>query len=178
MAFKFETKFLKIGAILGGIAAVAGGVLGAVNLLTEKTIEANEIKAQEAALGKVFREADSYSDVTEIENDKHPYVLKSWTAFNATTEVGKIYFTAGKNAYGELSLMVGIKADRIANFAVVSNTQSYASTLEENYIGKFLADPENTNFEDIDTHCGATYGATLLKNMCLDALSLHMEGGK
>ena len=67
--------------------------------------------------------------------------------------------------------MVGIRDDRIANYVVVTNTQSYATTLEENYIGKFLADPNNVDFDSIDTHCGATYGATLVKNMCDQALS-------
>ncbi len=179
MAKKFDKKFITIGLILGGMAAVAAGILGGVNLLTKDTIAANDLKSQEKALAKVFTDAASYSEAKVVDSDAHEYVLKEWEAFKEDkTSIGKIYYTSGKNAYGSVSLMVGIKTDRIANFAVVSNTESYASTLEENYIGKFLADPENTNLDDIDVSCGATYGAKLVKTMCDDALAYHLEGGK
>lgn len=171
MALKFDKKFITIGLILGGMSAVAAGILGGVNLLTKKTIEANNKKAQETALKKVFSDATSYSDPKEVSSDTYNYVLTEYEAYKEDNSLlGNIYYTSGKNAYGSISLMVGVRENRIANFVVVTNTQSYATTLEENYIGKFLADPTNTNLDDIDTHCGATYGATLLKAMCDQAL--------
>ena len=173
MALKFDKKFITIGLILGGMSAVAAGILGGVNLLTKKTIEDNDKKAQNTALKKVFSDAASYSDdPKEINSEEYNYVLEEYEAYREDESVlGYVYYTSGKNAYGSISLMVGIRDDRIANYVVVTNTQSYATTLEENYIGKFLADPNNVDFDSIDTHCGATYGATLVKNMCDQALS-------
>ena len=173
MALKFDKKFITIGLILGGMSAVAAGILGGVNLLTKKTIEDNDKKAQNTALKKVFSDAASYSDdPKEVNSEEYNYVLEEYEAYKEDESVlGYVYYTSGKNAYGSISLMVGIRDDRIANYVVVTNTQSYATTLEENYIGKFLADPNNVDFDSIDTHCGATYGATLVKNMCDQALS-------
>ena len=173
MALKFDKKFITIGLILGGMSAVAAGILGGVNLLTKKTIEDNDKKAQNTALKKVFSDAASYSDdPKEVNSEEYNYVLEEYEAYREDESVlGYVYYTSGKNAYGSISLMVGIRDDRIANYVVVTNTQSYATTLEENYIGKFLADPSNVDFDSIDTHCGATYGATLVKNMCDQALS-------
>lgn len=183
MALKFDKKFITIGLILGGMSAVAAGILGGVNLLTKKTIEDNDKKAQNTALKKVFSDAASYSDdPKEVNSEEYNYVLEEYEAYKEDESVlGYVYYTSGKNAYGSISLMVGIRDDRIANYVVVTNTQSYATTLEENYIGKFLADPNNVDFDSIDTHCGATYGATLVKNMCDQALGYSKSvtrGGK
>ncbi len=177
MALKFDKKFITIGLILGGMSAVAAGILGGVNLLTKKTIEDNDKKTSDVALNKVlekvFSDATSHSDdPKKINSEEYNYVLKEYEAYREDKSVlGYVYYTSGKNAYGSISLMVGIRDERIANYVVVTNTQSYATTLEENYIGKFLADPDNVDFDSIDTHCGATYGATLVKNMCDQALS-------
>ncbi len=180
MALKFDKKFITLVLLLGGMAAIAAGILGGVNLLTAKTIEENDKKAQQTALAKVFKEADHYSEKINVEGCT--YISNYYEAYKADNSLyGNVYYTVGKNAYGSVSLMIGIKDERIANFVVVTNTESYATTLEENYIGKFLADPENTDLDDIDTHCGATYGATLVKAMCDEALSYSNqknEGGE
>ena len=70
------------------------------------------------------------------------------------------------NMYGKISLIIGFGADlSYKGVSIVTNEQTYASTLVENYV-----DPMNEGNRDyIDVKCGATYGATLIKDMIEEA---------
>ena len=57
--------------------------------------------------------------------------------------------------------------------SVIVNEQTYASTLVENYIDPLNNEPEKLN--DIDVKCGATYGATTVKDMINEAYSAAQE---
>ena len=88
MALKFDKKFITIGLILGGMSAVAAGILGGVNLLTKKTIEDNDKKAQNTALKKVFSDAASYSDdPKEVNSEEYNYVLEEYEAYKEDESV-------------------------------------------------------------------------------------------
>ena len=81
----------------------------------------------------------------------------------------KAYKTEGYNAYGKVSLLVGFTDTEdgyvFAGLSVVSNEQSYASTLTAQYL-----EPLNEGTRDLDdVSCGATYGAKLVRDMIKEA---------
>ena len=79
---------------------------------------------------------------------------------------GLAFLTSGSNMYGKVSLIVGFTVnEELAGVYFVTNEQTYASTLVENYV-----DPVNAGTREVeDVKCGATYGATLVKDMINEA---------
>ena len=78
--------------------------------------------------------------------------------------------------YGKISLIIGFEAKNhtfIGLYTVV-NEQTYASTLEDNY----LIPVNNDEREYSDVSCGATYGAKLVRDMVDEASSAVKEIGK
>ena len=61
--------------------------------------------------------------------------------------------------------MVSISNNEIGQISIVSNTQSFASTLEEGYIVPY----QNGDISIEDVKCGATFGAKLIKEMAEEA---------
>ena len=51
--------------------------------------------------------------------------------------------------------------------AVVTNGQSFASTLKKNYFDYLIKDHKKV--DEVDVSCGATYGAKLTRDMINDA---------
>ena len=75
--------------------------------------------------------------------------------------------TSGSNTYGKVSLLVGVANQAqgeefaFSRLTIIVDEQTYASTLVDNYVT-----PLNNGDADVDdVKCGATYGATLIKEM-------------
>ena len=65
-------------------------------------------------------------------------------------------------------MIVGFNNDcKFAGVYMINDEQTYASTLEDNYITSING---GGNIDDVK--CGATYGATLVKEMINDAQSI------
>ena len=68
--------------------------------------------------------------------------------------------------YGKISLIVGVFENTSSDFvfgklSVVVDEQTYASTLEDEYIDVINGDSSKID----DVSCGATYGAKLVRSM-------------
>ncbi len=74
--------------------------------------------------------------------------------------------TSGKNAYGAISMLVGVEDGNLGQFILLEDTQTFASTLEDNYVSVYNAGER----EYSDVSCGATYGAKLIRDMASEAL--------
>jgi len=168
-------KYLLTAMTLGVIAASSAAIIGLTNLITKDKIlenEANKVKAGIVALFGSEAEIKKEQSVTD-----YKYVNYAYTITNATSTLDAYAFrTTGSNSYGKISLLIGFK--KVATdykFEAVSNIvdeQTFASTLEDNYISTI--NDGSRNIEDVT--CGATYGATLVRDMIKDAQSVITSG--
>ena len=151
---------------LGIIAAASAAIIGGVNLLTRDQIKKNEEKSFNKGIAAIFGERARTHD---FGNQKClTYVVASYHVHNENDEsIGWAVKTEGSNMYGKISLIAGFDYDtkRFMGVYLIKNEQTYASTLVEQYV-----DPLNNGERQLDeVSCGATYGATLVKDMIADA---------
>ena len=160
-----KKKYIITAVTLGAIAACSGALIGVTNLVTRDRIAQNEKNKFNAGIVAIFGENSSVSDVNE-NFTKYKYVTNAYVVNQGETAIGWAVKTSGSNAYGKISMIVGfdLEKTRVGTYMVV-NEQSYASTLEDKYVV-----PLNEGTRDLDdVKCGATYGATLVKNMIDEA---------
>lgn len=154
--------------ILMMIAGLSGAAIVLLNMVTEPIIAQNEIKVENEKLNEVYSNA-IFVDLKITDGN----ILKVCEAQDEEQNtIGYVYKASGKNAYGSITLIVGINLDGTVRKAVLmQNTESFASTVndhfEENYRQNDLTEQ---NINDIDVKCGATYGAKLIKELINDAL--------
>ena len=159
-------KYIITAVTLGVIAAASAGLIGLTNLLTAKQIQKNEQNKIKAGIVEIF------ADDAEILKEKaiSDKSLK-YTNYEYTLNKGVAYRTTGSNMYGKISMLVGYvymirpgdtEGDYLfAGIYLITNEQTYASTLNENYVTPL----NNDDIKYDDVKCGATYGATLIRDM-------------
>ncbi len=159
-------KYIITAVTLGVIAAASAGLIGLTNLLTAKQIQKNEQNKIKAGIVEIF------ADDAEILEEKaiSDKTLK-YTNYEYTLNKGVAYRTTGSNMYGKISMLVGYvymirpgdtEGDYLfAGIYLITNEQTYASTLNENYVTPL----NNDDIKYDDVKCGATYGATLIRDM-------------
>ena len=164
-------KYVLTAITLGLIAMASGLLIGATNLITAERIEKNNQLKIEKGIKEVLQTSDN-PYIYEMDNgslDGYKYLDKCYGVQadkDTPSFVGVAFLTSGSNMYGKVSLIIGFGADQsFKGVYFVTNEQTYASTLVENYI-----DPINAGTREIeDVKCGATYGATLVKDMINEA---------
>lgn len=187
-------KNFLIAGILGGIALVCALMIAGVNMITSKIISDNALQTELETCQSIFSEYDgNQSEVIEIDSDT---ITKKVLAKDENgNELGYLYTVTGKNSYGAITLMVAIKDNQVYQVEFLENGQSFASTVasyvKENYpsskdevIYPFIKPEElpevgtldDTQLSGIDTACGATYGAELVKSLVSIALN-DAKGG-
>lgn len=166
---KQKKHYLYVGFILASIGVVISAAIVGVNALTKDKIAQNEKENKDKAMNQVFPNC-TFGETTNIENVE--YLVSYTTASKENVEQGDVYYTTGKNMYGTISMMIAIYTDgNLGTISLVENTQSFASTVEDSYVK-----PYNENKQSIDdVKCGATYGATLIKNMAKAAQNHYKE---
>ena len=151
---------------LGVIAAASAGLIGVVNLITRDQIKKNEEKKFNDGITAIFGENKTTSLFVNATNSgtvSASYFVKN----EEQSTIGWAIRTDGSNMYGKISMLVGFEYEHkdFIGIYVITNEQSYASTLVENYI-----DPLNGKEIQLDdVSCGATYGAKLVREMINDA---------
>ena len=159
-----KKKYVITSLTLGIIAASSAALIALTNLATAKAIAENEQKKIVAGIQSIFSECDSYEEQELVGSYK--YVLSAYKVMNSSnTELGYAFRTSGSNQYGKITLIVGYEnATSIAfkGVSVVVDEQTYAPTLEDNYIPTL---PDGLE----DVNCGATYGAKLVREMVKEA---------
>lgn len=168
---------------LGAIAAASAALIGVTNLITKDQIVKNEKNKINAGIVQIYGKNATISSDLELKGyqySNHLYVVD-----NGENQESLALRTTGSNMYGKISLIAGFKLFvmpegenktglqefRFIGMYVVTNEQTYNTTLEENYI-----DPLNNGERDVeDVNCGATYGAKLIRDMINEAKDVANE---
>jgi hypothetical protein len=183
---------IKISATLGIISLACALLIALVNLVTSPIITKHDKETEVSACKEIFSEYDE-DNFFEVENldGKDSRILKIFLVKDNDNVEGSIYKVSGKNAYGTITLMVGItKENTVKQVVFIENGQSFASTVN-NHVSSNYPSAESTDVHlgaapkassssagelslssvaGIDVKCGATYGATLVKELVTVAL--------
>ena len=171
-------KYIITAVTLGVIAAASAGLIGLTNLFTAKQIAKNEQNRIKAGIVEIFADDAEILEEKAVSDKELKY-----TNYEYTLNKGVAFRTTGSNMYGKISMLVGYgkgiipgsseTSYKFAGIYLITNEQTYASTLVENYVTPLNND--DINYDDVK--CGATYGATLIKEM-IEETNKIMEGRK
>ena len=173
-------KYIFTALTLGLIAAGGALFIATTNMITRGPIAENEKKAINKGIASIFDDYEHiyYSSEEDVkkDNDNNPYVDHIYYVKDGLLEndennvvIGYALRTTGSNQYGKLSLIVGFDTSyAYVGLSVVTNEQSFASTLNKNYII-----PVQKGERELDkVSCGATYGATTIRDMVNNAKNM------
>ncbi len=171
-------KYVITSITLGIIAAGSAGLVALANLATRDRIKQNEIESITKGMDEIFGKSGLKYDEKALKGDElanYKYVKTLYTVKEKDNNalVGYALKTSGSNMYGKITLIVGVDKDTLVfkRMSVITNEQTYASTLVDNYI-----DPLNGGTIGIDdVSCGATYGAKLVREMINEATTAAGE---
>lgn len=152
---------------LGTIAAASAALIGVTNLVTREQIKKNEKNKIQAGITEIFGKTATIS--SEFAVKEYKYTSYAYEVSSEQSKDDVALRTTGSNMYGKVSLLVGFKLSSeeyvFAGLYIITNEQTYASTLVDNYIN-----PLNDGNRDLeDVSCGATYGAKLVRDMVNEA---------
>ena len=156
------------------IASASALLIAGADLLTHDRIEENTLQKEMSMLHEYFGEPEYDGKSFKIEGVD--YLSKYYVVRLDNDELSYVYRADGKNGFGEISLLAGIKEDAaIYSIRVIENGQSYASTLEDNYLKPLYKSFEESD-QDKDhiaalnnVECSATNGAKLVRKLVLAA---------
>lgn len=165
-------KYIMTSIVLGAIAAASGILIGATNLITKERIAQNEKNKVKEGIADIFKQNDVNYEEFSLEDaglkEEYKYVTTLYTVKDASgNDLGLVLKTSGSNMYGKISLIAGYdkESQEFLNLSLITNEQTYATTLVDNYIN-----PLNDGERDLDdVTCGATYGAKLVRDMVNEA---------
>ena len=180
---------LKVGGILCAIGSISALLIAATNMLTSNAITKHEKEKEEKALKEVFIDNNGVvpndlviGDKTELKSldKKYQKLLCYWNpkssdeGENIDNKYGYVFKTEGsdKNNYGTITMLVVINNDySFGRISIIKNSESYATTVQKDYVDQYNAGHRLLT----DVTCGATYGATVIKEMAESASSYVKE---
>ena len=175
-------KNFKIAAILMIIAAVCGLAVSGMNKFTSGIIEKNQLAKEEVLCKEIFSEfsIDESSIITDDLSDEA--ISKKIVANDASGNLlGYIYTVSKKNMYGPISILVGINAEgKLVSIEFLENGQTGGKNVDvENHVdANYNAGLTASDIANIDTKCGATYGANTVKELVTIAFNDYNGGAK
>ena len=191
-------NYLRISVILGSIALVCAIILAGLNMLTSPVIAKNDAKKETETIQAIYQNYDSEKSENVTDTVTNSSITKKIIAKNSAGEVlGTLYIVTGKNAYGVITLMVAIAPNNsVHQVEFLENGQSFAGTVNSHVKSSYgsskedvyelnpysnkeavtIGDLTEAEVKAIDVKCGATFGATLVKELVNIALS-DAKGG-
>ena len=169
---------LKVGGILCAIGSISALLIAATNMLTSGAISKHEKEREEKALKEVFIDKDGI--VPNDLDSKYQKLLCYWNPKSSDeiddidNKYGYVFKTEGsdKNNYGTITMLVVINNDySFGRISIIKNSESYATTVQKDYVDQYNAG----NRLLTDVTCGATYGATVIKEMAESASNYVKE---
>ena len=191
-------NYFKISIVLATIALVCAAILAGLNMLTSPVIAKNDADKKAETIKSIYTDYDAASSEAITAGLASGITEKIIAKSSDGTVLGTLYTVTGKNAYGVITLMVAIATNNtVHQVEFLENGQSFASTVKSHvktnynsskeevfelnpYSNKAevnIADLTGDEVDNIDVKCGATYGATLVKQLVNLALS-DAKGGK
>ena len=191
-------NYVKISVILGSIALVCAIILAALNMLTSPIIAKNDAKKETETIQAIYKDYDSDKSQDVTNTVTNSSITKKIIAKDKDGKLlGTLYIVTGKNAYGTITVMVAISENNsVHQVEFLENGQSFASTVKSHVKSSYNSSKEDVyelnpysskeeinigdltqdDVDDIDVKCGATFGATLVKELVNIALS-DAKGG-
>ncbi|MFA6624147.1 MAG: hypothetical protein WCS80_00040 [Bacilli bacterium] len=169
-------KYVRVSLTLGLIAGIAALLIGLTNMVTADKITQNAKEKEKNGLTEVFtaKEGTSYTYNEEKDIGTFAYIQKIWIVSDSVSDIGLIYKTSGKNAYGSVTMLLGLSGEKdLGKMVILENTETYGQTLQDNYISPYNSATDKNNAV-ADVTCGATFGAKLIKSMADEALSDYL----
>ena len=165
-------KYILTSITLGTIAAISAGLIALTYLATHKKIDENNTLEFEKGITAIFKDYqyDSVSEVEGVNFGESKTAKACYKVQNGESLVGYVLKSEGSNSYGKITMLSGFKAETFdfISLHLISNEQSYASTLQKKYINP-IKEGEKDIYSTEQTSCGATRGAELVQSMVLDA---------
>ncbi len=169
-------RYVKISGIIGLISLICALGIALVNSVTSPIIKDNAAKKELETCQSIFPNYDQDKSVI-LDDYTDSAITKKIHAFDKDgNEIGYLYVVEGKNAYGSISLMVAIADESVVSVEFLTNGQSYASTVADHVNKNYKDDLSAADLAGIDTSCGATYGAELVKKLVKSALNDALGG--
>ena len=162
-------KYILTAVTLGLIAAGSALLIAGANIVTKGPIGENEQKRINNGLVDIFDQT-VLGEETDLISDKDiDYISVSYKVTDESNAlIGYAFRTDGFNNYGKISLIIGFNTNCVyKGLSTIANEQSFATDLKKNYIS--LIENGNQTIEDVSVVCGATYGATLVRDMVTNA---------
>lgn len=186
---------IKIASILCGIALICALLIASFNMLTSEIIKENSEKTELQTIQAIYSDYDSSKSVVLPEATDSSITKIVEAKDSSSNLLGYVYTVSGTNAYGKITLMVAVKNDKVIQVEFLENTQSFASTVVAHVQASYPCSAENVIYigikpsettkigelssaevNSIDTSCGATYGANLVKELVLKCLNDESRG--
>lgn len=189
-------NYLKIASVLSLIALVCAAIIASVYTLTAQMIIDNAAEVELQTRKAIF---DAYDkDMSEeLESSNSAIRSKILAKDKDGNELGYLYTVSKANSFGSITLMVAIDKDNnILQVEILELNQSFASTAKEHFQQNYPTSKENViyigikpeeapevgtlteaDFESINTTCGATYSADMIKELVKTAIT-DAKGGK
>lgn len=188
-------NYLKIASVLSLIALVCALIIASVYLLTQPMIKANQINAELETRQAIFPAYDLEKSV-ELEVDDPAILSKILAKDSDGKELGYLYTVSQTNSYGNITLMVAMDNNgNVLQVEILRNEQSFGSTVAQHVKENYPSSKDNVIYigikpeevtpvgalseadvDNIDTSCGATYGANSVKELIKIALQ-DAKGG-
>ena len=160
-------NILKTVLTLTIIASTSALLIAGADLLTRDRIARNTLEKEMSILHEYFGEPEYEGKSFDIEG--YDYLSKYYVVRLDNDELSYVYRADGKNGFGEISLLAGIKANAVIySIRVIENGQSYGSTLEDNYLKPLYESDDKENALN-NVECCATNGAKLVRKLVLAA---------
>ena len=167
MENKFSLKtVIRIALVLMLVSGLSAALIIALNKVTAPIIVQNNIDKENNSLAQIYAGAEF-----ETLEEGNGTILKVAKATKNNELLGYVYKVTGKNAYGTITLLVGVTNGEVVKVVFLENSESFASKVEDHVNSAYAPNKVNTeNVADVDTKCGATYGAKTVKEMISQAL--------
>lgn len=135
-----------------------------------KTNEITEEKS-ENKYDHIFEDFNDENSKIITENLSNSAIKEKVIVKDVNDEVlGYVYTVSGNNAYGPISLLVGIGADgKLVSAELLENGQSFAKEVETHVNSSYTLGLTLEEITNINTICGATYGANTVKELIIIA---------
>lgn len=166
-------KYFKTAIVLCLICGLCAVLIAFINYFTSPIIKENKVKAEAKACSEIYPNME-YEEVELANADSS--IEKKWAAKENGEIKGYIYSVSGKNSYGTISLLVGINLNGSTEKVVLTtNTQSYARIVKNHVKATYNNGPV-IDVDNVDVKCGATFGATLVKELIQVAVNDYLGG--
>ena len=151
------------------VAGIAGALIVCLNLFTEPIIDQNNLQIEEAKKQEIYPEATFEEIKMNVEGED----LIVYRAKKDGETLGYVYKMSGKNAYGAITMLVGINKDGVVKRSVImENTESFATDINKQFNNRYHKDMTKDDINNVDVKGGATYGAKLIKELINQALDI------